>query len=266
MKAIKYAILVLLGIFQISMVNHTGATFNFRQIDNEAFTYGEELKFRVHYGFINAATINIKVGDKPEKIDGRTTYNIKASGRTNKSFDWMYTVRDHFETNLDSQSMAPLKYFKSVREDNYKDVDMVYYYHDKKKILGKKKNMTMPDSYVQDLVSAVFYARSLDLGKAYVGKTFPINVYLDQKIYQLKFKYMGTETIKSDIGKIKCYKLRPQLVVDRVFKDEDDMTVWVSADANKVPVRIQTDIWVGALKVDLVSHKGLRNKITAKVK
>jgi hypothetical protein len=56
------------------------------------------------------------------------------------------------------------------------------------------------------------------------------------------------------------------LVVDRVFKDEDDMTVWVTDDANRVPVRVQTDIWVGSLKVDLVNYKNLRNSFTSKVK
>jgi hypothetical protein len=77
---------------------------------------------------------------------------------------------------------------------------------------------------------------------------------------------MGKETISTDIGKIRCIKLRPQLVVDRVFKDEDDMTVWVTDDANRVPVRVQTDIWVGSLKVDLVNYKNLRNSFTSKVK
>ena len=75
---------------------------------------------------------------------------------------------------------------------------------------------------------------------------------------------MGKEVIKSDIGKIRCIKLRPQLVIDRVFKDEDDMTIWVSDDANKIPVRVQADIYVGSLKVDLSSYSGLKNSFDSK--
>ena len=96
------------------------------------------------------------------------------------------------------------------------------------------------------------------------GQSFPVNIYLDQEIYDLKFKYIGKETIKTDLGKIECYKLRPQLVVDRVFKDEDDMTIWVSADANKIPVRIQANIYVGSVKVDITSTKGLKNPFSSK--
>ena len=106
--------------------------------------------------------------------------------------------------------------------------------------------------------------RTLDFANASVGKTFPIDIYLDQEIYNLNFKYLGTEVIKTDLGKINCYKLRPQLVVDRVFKDEDDMTVWVSADANKVPVRVEAAIYVGSVKVDLTKATGLKNAFSSK--
>ena len=196
-------------------------------------------------------------------VKGRPTYNISALGKTFRSFDWAFKVRDHFVTYLDSQSMAPLKYYKTVQEDDYKDEDLVFYDHEKKKLTGKKKNMDMP-AYVQDIVSGLFYARTIDFSKAYSGQSFPIDIYLDQKIYNLKFKYMGVETLKTDLGKIKCYKLRPQLVVDRVFKDEDDMTIWISADKNKIPIRVKAAIYVGSVKIDLTKTKGLRNPFSAK--
>jgi len=175
----------------------------------------------------------------------------------------MYKVRDHFESYVDSISISPLKYFKSVQEDKYKDLDLVYYDHEKKYMKGHKKNMDMPE-YVQDIVSATFYARSIDYSDAFVGKSWPIDIYLDQKIYNLKFKYLGKETLKTDVGKVRCIKLRPQLVVDRVFKDEDDMTIWISDDKNHIPVRVQTAIFVGSLKVDLTSYSGLLNPFDSK--
>ncbi|MDG1046235.1 MAG: DUF3108 domain-containing protein [Bacteroidia bacterium] len=235
-----------------------------RNHPNQAFTFGEQLKYRVHYGWINAASIDIKVGSKAKKVNGRSTYNIKAVGKTYRSFDWAYKVRDHFETYIDSVSLAPLKYYKNVREDNYRDEDLVYYNHSKQRLTGKKKNMDMP-AYLQDIISGVFYARTIDFAHSKPGATFPISIYLDQEIYNLKFRYLGTETIKTDLGKIKCFKLRPQLVVDRVFKDEDDMTIWVSADKNKIPVRVKADIYIGSVKVDITDVSGLRNPFTSKL-
>ncbi|MBO6517085.1 MAG: DUF3108 domain-containing protein [Bacteroidia bacterium] len=263
--SIKYIAVVLLVVFNFSFTQKENDGFAFRDQNNQAFTFGEKLEYRVHYGWINAARITMKVDDTATIVNDRPTYRIVAKGKTNKSFDWMYTVRDHFETYVDSVGMAPLKYFKTVREDNYRDKDLVYYNHETKKLRGLKKDMDMPQ-YVQDVVSGTYYARTIDFSDAYVGKTYPLDIYLDQKIYNLKFKYLGKETIKSDFGKVKCIKLRPQLVVDRVFKDEDDMTVWVSDDDNRIPIRIQTDIWIGALKVDLNSYSGLKSPFTAKVK
>lgn len=261
----KWIIALVLFVSTSSFSMKVEEVFEYRKQSNQAFTFGEKLNYRVHYGIINAASVSIEVADSSVIVNKRPTYHITAKGRTYKSFDWMYKVRDHFESYVDSISIAPLKYFKSVKEDKYSDVDLVYYDHENKHLRGKKKNMDMP-LYVQDIVSGTFYARSIDFSDAYVGKTYPLDIYLDQKIYNLKFKYLGKETIKTDVGKVKCIKLRPQLVVDRVFKDEDGMTIWISDDKNHIPVRIQTAIFVGSLKVDLTSYSGLLNTFDSKLK
>lgn len=259
----RYWIILLSMLTLSSLEANTSSTFRYRSLQNEAFALGEELEFRVHYGFINAAKIKIKVDPKPFMINDRPTYHITAFGRTLSSFDWAYRVRDHFETYVDMESLAPLKYFKYVQEDDYKDVDLVYYNHAERSLRGKKKDMDNLPAYVQDLVSSIYYARNIDFKNATPGQSWPIDVYLDQKIYNLDFKYVGKEEIKSDVGKINCYKIKPRLVVDRVFKDEDDMTVWVSADENKLPVRIETGLFVGNIRCDLTSYKNLRNSLTS---
>ena len=162
----KFYIFIFLGMLALSFSQSTPHVGGDREIENKAFTYGEALTYRVHYGWINAAKITLTVADKPEMIKGRTTYNITGKGKTYRSFDWAYKVRDHFETYLDSQSMAPLKYFKSVKEDKYEDVDLVFYDHTNKKLKGKKKDLDIP-AYVQDIVSSVYYARTIDMTKPF---------------------------------------------------------------------------------------------------
>jgi hypothetical protein len=125
--------------------------------------------------------------------------------------------------------------------------------------------MTIP-TYTQDIASALYYARNLDLKNATVNQKFPIDIYLDNKVYNLNFTYLGKETIKTDLGKVKCIKLRPKLVVDRVFKGTNDMTVWISDDENKIPIRVQTEIQVGSVKVDITGYSNLKNDFTALVK
>lgn len=236
-----------------------------RKMSNTAFKPGEKLKFRVHYGLINAAVITMSVNSSMSNISGRSAYAVKCEGETLKSFDWAYKVRDKFESWVDEESLAPLRYAKTVRENKYYDEDLAIYMHDQKKMRTTDGELKIP-SFTQDIASALFYARNLNLAGATVNQVFPIDVYLDGKIYNLSFTYLGKETIKTDIGKVKCIKLRPKLVVDRVFKNSNDMTVWVSDDANKIPIRVQSAIQVGSLKVDITGYENLRNTFTAKVK
>lgn len=239
--------------------------FTFRKMGNNAFTFNEKLEYRVHYGLINAASISMEVGPALVEKHDRKCYNIKAEGRTLKSFDWAYKVRDRFETFLDQDAMAPISYNKSVQEDNYLDNDLVTFKHSKKKLYGVKGVLDMPE-YTHDIISSLYYVRNLDFSKARSGDKFPIDVYLDNKIYNLGFKFMGRETIHTDIGKVRCLKFVPILVVDRVFKDQDDMTVWVSDDENKIPIRVKAKIMVGSVKVDITAYKGLKNEFSSLVK
>lgn len=242
----------------------TNQAFAFRKVSNNAFQVGEKLQFRVHYGAINAAKIVMAV-DQSTNINGRNTFAVRCEGETLKSFDWAYKVRDKFQSWIDVESLAPLRYAKTVRENKYFNEDIAIYMHDQKKLRNTKGVMEMP-AYTQDIASALFYARNLNYKNAYVNQVFPIDVYLDNKVYNLNFTYLGTETLNTDIGKVKCIKLRPKLVVDRVFKSSNDMTIWISDDANHIPIRVQSAIKVGSLKVDITGYEGLKNPFTSLTK
>jgi hypothetical protein len=259
------AILSSFSVDSVISANTGEEVFKYRKIVNNSFTNNEKLEFRVHYGLINAASIVFEVG--PTLVDkyDRKCFNVKAEGKTLKSFDWAYKVRDKFETFIDAEAMAPLSYNKSVQEDKYLDNDLVTFKHNKKKLFGVKGVLDMP-VYTHDVISSIYYVRNIDFSKSKVGDKYPLDVYLDNKIYNLGFKYDGKETISTDIGKVKCIKLVPTLIVDRVFKDQDDMTVWISDDENKIPIRVKAKIMVGSIKVDLTSYSGLKNEFKALVK
>ena len=139
MNQLKFLSLISLLVLSSSYISESTQYTQLRVTKNIAFTYGEELKYRVHYGWINAADISVTVDAKPTMIKGRPTFKVSAFGKTYKSFDWAFKVRDNFVSYIDSQSVAPLKYWKKVQEDNYKDEDLVYYDHEKKWLTGKKK-------------------------------------------------------------------------------------------------------------------------------
>jgi hypothetical protein len=258
------ALVLLVQSFSNPQQETSADPISYRKMNNQAFKVGEKLKYRVHYGIINAANITMAV-DQATTINGREALAVRCEGETLKSFDWAYKVRDKFQSWIDAEALAPIRYAKTVRENKYYDEDLAIYMHDKKKLRNSDGELAMP-MYTQDIASVLYYARNLNFENAKVNQVFPLDLYLDNKIYNLNFTYIGKETLSTDIGKVKCIKLRPKLVVDRVFKSSNDMTVWVSDDANRIPIRVQSAIKVGSLKVDITGYEGLRNSFSSLVK
>ena len=120
---------------------------------------------------------------------------------------------------------------------------------------GNKYYKVEPNT--QDLLSAFYYARTLDMGNIGVGQEFEIQTFFDREMYPLKFKYLGKEVVKTKLGSFNCLKFRPMVEKGRVLKEEEDMTLWVSDDQNKVPIRLKTDLLVGSIEMDLVEYKNL---------
>jgi hypothetical protein len=136
------------------------------------------------------------------------------------------------------------------------------YFKDNKR--GQANTLVTPE-YVQDIISAFYYARTYNFGSAAVNQDFPVNFMLDDTIYNTKFIYLGKTTIKTNFGSVKCLKFKPQVLTGSVFKDPYPMIVYVTDDKNRVPILAESEILVGKVKMELVGYSGLRNNFTALV-
>jgi hypothetical protein len=90
-----------------------------------------------------------------------------------------------------------------------------------------------------------------------------LNFFLDKELYPSYFKFLGRDEITTRYGKFKVIKLAPLLVKGAVFNGGEKMIVWVTDDENHIPVRIETPIVVGSMKVDMVGYQNLRHPLTA---
>ena len=71
---------------------------------------------------------------------------------------------------------------------------------------------------------------------------------------------MGKETIRTKFGKINCLKLRPIVEVGRMFKAQNDLTIWFTDDENCIPVLVKMDIRiVGAVYLKLIQYENTAN-------
>src|SRR5699024_8003850 len=112
---------------------------------------------------------------------------------------------------------------------------------------------------VQDMISSFYYVRNQIEGNLNEpGDEIEIDMFFDEENYKFKTVYLGREIIKTKFGKIETMRLRPLVQSGRVFEEKESLTVWISADKNKVPVRVKAKLAVGSLTADLDDYKGLK--------
>ena len=133
--------------------------------------------------------------------------------------------------------------------------DYTFYQHKNKVATGKEK-VDVPAN-VQDMLSAFYYARTIDFSNAKIDDVFEMNCLVDGKTWPLKIKYKGEEEVKIRKGKFKCLKFAPVLQEGRIWKDEEDLSVWITNDKNKIPLLAKTKILVGSIKMELSEYEGL---------
>jgi hypothetical protein len=228
----------------------------YRKAPNTAFKRGEEIRYRVHYGAVNAGEAVMSVDNTNKLIHNRPTLHLVGTGQSKGAFDWVFKVRDRYESYMDEDALMPWLFIRRVDEGGYKINQNQSYDHTNGRVNSDGKMLEVP-KYVQDMLSAFYYARTLDFSKAKINDQFTVQTFMDNELWELKMKYLGKETISTDLGKIKCLKFCPIVQKGRVFKKEEELTVWIRDDANHIPVRAQGEILVGAVKMDVIAYSGL---------
>jgi len=236
--------------------------------NESAFQEGEWFKFEMNYsGFLKAGNATLSLNET--KLDGKPVYHVVGKGWTTGAIKWMFKVKDHYESYFDKETGVPYKFIRKINEGGHtKDIEINFNQEQKiAKVNDKKKKRVRnieTEQNVQDMVSMYYHLRnSIDIESLKEGDEIKTTMFFDEDNYGFKLKYLGRETVEVDINgtevKVKSLKFRPYVMAGRVFKEEESLTLWVSADKNKIPLKIKADLAVGSLRADLVAFKGLKH-------
>jgi hypothetical protein len=260
MKKIRIGAALLLTCLTLSL----RAGDEFCDIRNHAFQDGEEVKFFVYY---TLAGVFVYGGDASfnttlERYNGKPVYHIVGSGSTNPFFDKFFKVRDTYETYIDTATLQPYKFIRNVFEGGYKKYENVSFNQKANTATSTKGTFKVPNC-IQDVLSAIYYARNIEFNKYKPGDKINFDMYIDDEIFNMYIRYLGKEKIKTKYGKFNAIKFKPLLIKGTIFEGGEKMTVWVSDDPNHIPLRIESPISVGSVKVDMMGYKNLRYPLTS---
>jgi len=237
------------------------------QNNKRAFTGGEVLKYEIYYGFISGGEAVLRVNE--QQFNGKPAYHLYLNGKTVGIANTLYNVNDTYESFTDVETHWPFYSIRNIHEGRYRHYSTQTWDHwsreDSSIVISSKTGKVIVEKGCQDILSSFYFLRNimLTMPPLQQDQVITIPTYFTDEKYPLSVRFKGYETIKTDIGYVKCMKFMPVVLTGRVFKTKDDMTIWFSNDENFIPIRVKFNIFVGSVYCDLVEYKGLANKFTA---
>lgn len=237
-------------------------TFGFDNPKESAFGVGEWFKFRIHYGFVNAGYATLEV--KEAVLHNEKVFHLIGKGQTTGISRFFFKVDDLYESYIDEKTFVPYQFLRKINEGGYTKNQEGFFTPQQNKITVKdykhktEKTFAIPKN-TQDILSAFYYLRNFaTIDDIKPGEYIAIDMFFDEETTKFKLKFIGRENIKTKFGTVASMIFKPYVFSGRVFKEQESVTVWISDDDNKIPLRIQANLVVGSIKADLESYKGLR--------
>jgi hypothetical protein len=236
----------------------------FCDMRNSAFHAGEIITYKVFYTVAGAylgageATFRSTI----ENLNNKPVYHITGEGKTYSFYDNFFKVRDKYESYIDTATLQPYRFIRNVNEGTYKKYENVTFNKSTNTAVTNSGVYKVPEC-VQDVLSSIYFARNIDFDQYKPEDKIRFSMFLDNEVYEMYIRYLGKETVKTRYGKFKAIKFKPLLIKGTIFEGGEKMTVWVSDDQNRIPVRIESPISVGSVKVDMIYNRNLRHRLSS---
>lgn len=234
--------------------------------ENKTFLPGEEYTYVIAYNwFVVFSEVGmVKFTVKKDRIFDQDAYHFIGEGRTFNWWDKFFRVRDKYESWVREDNLRPLFFQRNTREGSWRQHES-YTFQGDSLIFRKSKVKEDPIRYdtipinscTWDVMSAILYTRNFDYSGYNIGDKIPVAVALDERVYDLYFRYQGVEELKvKGLGTFECLKFSVLLVEGTMFHEGENMVLWVTNDKNQIPVYVESPILIGNIKARLVSIKG----------
>lgn len=234
-----------------------------RTISQTAFGLGEHLVFDVGFSFIKAGEAVMAIPSL-ENIAGREAYKIVFTVNTTPTFSFFFRVEDRYETVVDVHGLFPWRFSQKIREGRYRR-DFEAEFDQRNNIArANKKDYPIPP-YVQDVVSAFYYARTFDYAKMRIGDKIYLENFYKDSTYPLAVKFLGYQQLTVKAGIFDCIIIEPLVKEGGLFKSEGRIIIWLTNDERRIPIKVSTKVIIGTIDAELREFRGVRGEIRSKV-
>jgi hypothetical protein len=238
-------------------------------LENNAFMEGEFLEFKAKYGFFTVGKGSWKVKKGTVEIHNRPTYQVDVIGRTSGFVNFVAPVDDLWRSYVDTANLVTHMAQRNLIEGKYKKIDITEFFHSDSLIKVSdfnfdKGSFKPPTVYeMQDvargMISGFMYMRTMDFNTIAIGDTISFKAFLDDTFYDFQVICYNREVVETKAGDFKSVVFRPVMPDNSIFEGEDSILAWISDDENKIPLKVEAEMFVGHAGIELTSFRGLRN-------
>ena len=213
-------------------------------------------------GFFKAGNATLAIDT--DTINGKEVFHVTGKGWTTGVIKWFFKVKDNYQSYFDKETITPYRFKRKINEGGYKlhrEIDFNYANNTAIIQNFKKKRVDTAkiSGRIQDMISMYYFLRNQDLSTIKIGDEINANMFVDAEVFPFKLRFLGTEILKTRFGKIKTLRFRPMVQAGRIFKENESVTIWITADQNKIPIKLKASLAVGSLRAELDAYKGLAN-------
>ena len=231
--------------------DNTAVAFTPEPRVNRVYGPGEKMVFSIGYGVINAGEGTLEVLGLTE-YQGHTCFHIQSKANSNRFFSSIYKVRDKIISYIDTEYLFSRYFYKRLREGDYKKTVEISFDHEAGEARYADGRTFPAVGGVQDVLSAFFLVRTLDLEE---GSVYSIPAHSSRKTYDLQVIVHGKERVEVEAGTWDCFVVEPVIEGEGLFKHEGQMTLYITDDEYRVPVLIKTKVPVGSIDVELKEYR-----------
>lgn len=228
---------------------------------------GEKLVFSASYNMSGLMTQLAQVTMETETMttSKNSFLHLSCTASTFSKWDSFFKIRDLYESYVDPVTLKPSLYKRNIFEGGFAKTEKYVFKKDGKTIVSTSKRKNSPEKSntfsittgTQDIVSLIYKLRTVDFHNYKIGQTKSFQVVFDEKEIPVVVKFMGKETISvGNLGNRDCYKLSIGART-KVLKGKDQNSIWLTADAKKIPALIKFSIPVGTGQLKLSSATGI---------
>lgn len=225
------------------------------------FRIGEEVTYKLYY---HLAPLWLAAGEVTFRVeDAGDTYHLSAIGKTFPFYEWFFKVRDEYHSYVDKKTLLPTVSIRDIQEGGYSLYEKIVFDQDAGTAVsdrGKSKDNLKRTSYtpgncMHDMLSVIYYMRTLDYDNLKQGQLIPVEIFMDKEVWPLDVEYLGkeAETRVKGQGDFRTIRFSPEVIEGYIFKKDTRMNVWVSDDGDRIPLLIESPVSVGKIKAVLNS-------------